>query len=365
MMVMSGPLGYQVSDAPTNRTVRFTNRQPMEVGRKSGTDYISTVQVTGLADGSTVFAVRIVCSVFASLSRFASSYQDIHWNKLEFQIASQMPTTGAGGYIAGFIPDPADTLPTDIQRAKSKLVATPNSIKTNIWDSSCLSVIAGRGKTAVECLPQKLLKTSPSADVREYSPGVFYLILDGQTTDAGSLSLSIAYSVSCKTESVEYDSLLGQSDRLQAAQPVFVQETEDQFFSLSTGIAEPATWDSLFPGYIKPIIDVILETVGVSTTVNVLGDRNTVTSQSYRYSADQDRFYLTLSDGSFVKTISAEIESYVSTLGACYFLIRSLATQISGTTTRNYGVHYKTAGAAGVYSNMPLKPMFERISPDA
>jgi len=361
MMVMSGPLGYQVADAPNNRTVRFTNRQLLEVGRKGGTDYIATVPIDGLADGDTVFAIRITPAVFPSLARYASSYQRIHWNMLEFQISSQMPTISSGGYIAGFVPDPADTLPVDVQRAKAKLVATPNSIKTNIWDSSCLSVISGRGRTAVECLTQRQLYTSPSEDIREYSPGTFYLVLDGPPSENGSLSLSIGYNVSCKVESVEYDNVLGQTDRIQASASMVVQQGGNQF-QLKTDAG--SDWETIFPGYVRPIIDVIIKAVDVYATLpvvagDVVGAVNQATVDTFRYHAAQDNFYATYPDGTPVITGDPSSGAFLATLGACFFLIRSLAPQTGATFF--HGPNYSHKGAQGAFSNIPLKPMFQKI----
>lgn len=298
--VNSGPMGYQVVDAPANRTIRFRGDGPILSGRKVGTDYIAIANPpANTPDGSILFDLMITASLMPQLARFASSYQKIHWNSLEFQIASHAPTNITGGYIAGFIPDPADTLPAEAQRAKAKLVSTPNSIKTNIWDSSCLGVMAGNGRTASSCLPQRLLYTSESQDVREYSPGSFYLVTDGAISGGASISLSIKWDVSCKVESTEYD-IAFQTPTEAAIQSTYAIPTRGTAegsppITINNSIGQaPLTWSQAFPSYSKPKIDVVIEP---GDPLAIYANNATIIVKQWLYNAALDLFYAAYSTG--------------------------------------------------------------------
>jgi hypothetical protein len=53
-------------------------------------------------------------------------------------------------------------------------------------------------------LTNRLFYTSEGSDPREFSPGVLYVVVDGAVNQAGSLSLSATYDVSCSVPSVEF-----------------------------------------------------------------------------------------------------------------------------------------------------------------
>lgn len=190
-------------NAPISTGAGSRNDAAARFLRKAGCDYVSVTQVDKKPDGTVLFEFIIEPSLLPQLSKVGASFQRIHWNRLTFEVSSHMPTTSAGGYIMAFRPDPADALPLTPLEAKQWAVATPNSQKNSIWQSAELTVVAGNGRTSASCLPQRQLYTSASADLREYSPGRFVVVVDGNIDSTGSISLSIQWDCTFHVESFE------------------------------------------------------------------------------------------------------------------------------------------------------------------
>jgi hypothetical protein len=108
-----------------------------------------------------------------------------------------MPTSSSGGYLMGFRADPTDKLPSSAENRKQFVVGTPGSVKNPIWQSYDMVIPARE-------IDNRLYYTSEGIDPREYSPGYFYLVVDGAVNQAGSLSLSIDYDVSCSQPALEF-----------------------------------------------------------------------------------------------------------------------------------------------------------------
>ncbi|UTU02166.1 capsid protein [rice-associated noda-like virus 2] len=191
------PQNQSGTSAPVamGRTVANTARH--FTARQCTTDYIRNFQFTSIADGTTVFAFKVEPALFPTLARFASSYQRIRYHKLVFRLSCHMPTSSSGGYLMGFRADPTDKLPSSAENRKQFVVGTPGSVKNPIWQSYDMVIPARE-------IDNRLYYTSEGVDPREYSPGHFYLVVDGAVNQAGSLSLSIDYDVTCSQPALEF-----------------------------------------------------------------------------------------------------------------------------------------------------------------
>lgn len=252
--------------APINLGMSSRNTQQQRSLRKSGCDYIGVVEFKeGTADGTPLFEYLIEPSLMPQLSRVGSSFQKVHWNRLTFEISSHMPTTASGGYIMAFRPDPADIVPVNALEAKQWAVATPNSQKNSIWQSAKLSVVAQGGLNPAGALSQRQLFTSPSADVREYSPGRFVVITDGAINAEGSISLSIHWDCTFHVESFEpIVSEIAVSELINAIPYLFYTEGLESVpaeYPLRRDGASfrEATLAELFPGIEFPEYNVIVQ----------------------------------------------------------------------------------------------------------
>jgi len=237
----------RAENAPISRAVPVRNNRTNEFHRKSGTDFINTVSTATIADGQVFFAVRIEPQSLPQMAAIGKSYQKVHYNHLTFQIASRMATTTPGGYIAGFIPDAADLLPDDVLERKRKLTSTPNSVGINNWKSTSLTVTSGGGRRAQECLPQRQFFTSESADPREFSPGIFYLIADGAVASPGTISLIIHWDVTFHVQSYETNIQEGIAGELFSSHLLYCYDTEDMPRSGDTATSDYLRWNDIFP----------------------------------------------------------------------------------------------------------------------
>jgi len=219
----------------------------MNVARQCTTDYLGNLEFTSLADGTGIFEYRVEPDTFPTLSRFAASYQRIRYHKITFQLSCHLPTSASGGYVMGFRPDPMDKLPSAAEERKRFVVGTPGSIKNSIWQSTDMTIPS-------RVLTNRLFYTSLGTDAREFSPGTLFVVVDGTVNQAGSISVSATYDVSCSIPSLEYNV----RDEEAAYQNV---RTVDNMYLLSSGryflqANRPDgpyfRWDDFLPNTIRP-----------------------------------------------------------------------------------------------------------------
>lgn len=157
-----------VAEASSVRT------QQADSARMTGTDLIHSyeIRIGDLPAGTVVASELITPGSFRRLARVASAYQRIHYTRLRFRVVPQLPTTSGGGYVAGFVRDPADEVP-DV----SSLLSQTGAVATKWWQSC-----------DVLTLPDsRLYYTSEGSELREFSPGRFMVISNGTCTANGSV----------------------------------------------------------------------------------------------------------------------------------------------------------------------------------
>lgn len=124
--------------------------------------------------GKKVFSVLVTPGLFSRLKTVSIAYQRIRYIKLRFRIETLVSTNTSGGYLVGFVRDPADTVDNI-----NALMAQQGSVATKWWQS-----------TAVEAPTSgRLFYTSSGVEVREFSPGRLVLMVDGPPTQKGSYTV--------------------------------------------------------------------------------------------------------------------------------------------------------------------------------
>lgn len=236
----------RVNNAPISRSKAITGSAQNNYLRKVGDDYIQLVEGPNFADGVTLFAFRIDPASLPQMAGVAKTYQKVHYNRLKFTLASHMPTTATGGYIMCFVPDPDDELPSDILEKKRRATSNPNSIRANIWDTRTLTITAGNGRSPTQCLPQRQFYTSPSVEAREYSPGVFYVVVDGAVNQAGSLSLSVQWDVTFHVQSYENEVSVGLEQDIDTKIDLYCYDGESTSRVGDTASTAYMTWKNTF-----------------------------------------------------------------------------------------------------------------------
>lgn len=147
----------------------------------SGVDRImSFVLDPATLRGGTTFSETLVPSSFQRLGLVARAFQRIRWLKLRFRVEPQVSTATSGGYVAAFIKDPADRI-GDIQQ----LTSTQGSVTTKWWQSSIIDATP----------PDRLFYTSEGAELREYSPGKIVVMVDGEPTQKGNVTVFAEWTV--------------------------------------------------------------------------------------------------------------------------------------------------------------------------
>lgn len=277
-----GPNPNSLAPVSLGRTVRNKTRSP--AATKSGCDYLDITDFTTLPDGQIIFEYLIVPSALPQLSKFAASYQRIRYKRLVFELSAHMPSNAQGGYIMGFRPDPTDELPVDVTQRKRAVTSTPGSIKNSIWKSATLAVNR-------RTLTNRLLYTSVGDDLRECSPGSLWIVSDGKIDNAGSLSLTVRWTVRASTESFEQDLPLVAQNPTTAIKLYAYDDSTTMQIGDTSGSAQ-ATWESVFPQIERPDTDVLFKlpvTFGVHEPSSASADIEY--SNLIRYARSYDRFH--------------------------------------------------------------------------
>lgn len=160
-----------------------------DVAHMSGVDRIYSGAIGPTWPTGTVCVDAFVSpGIFKRLALVARAYQRIRYVRLRFRVEPQMSTATSGGYIVGFVRDPADKVTT-----LDGLTAQQGSVTTKWWQSAVIDATP----------PQRLFYTSDSAEVREYCPGRLVLIVDGVATQTGSFTIFCEWKVELTSASLE------------------------------------------------------------------------------------------------------------------------------------------------------------------
>nr|QIJ56912.1 hypothetical protein [Scaphoideus titanus sobemo-like virus 1] len=163
--------------------------QPQRVLGNSGTDMaivsgvdrlLSVKELKDRASGSIVLDFLVVPSGFKRLARIASAFQKVQYLQLEFSVEPQINAVTAGGYVVGFVSDPDDQIVN-----LDQLTSTRGSVTTKWWQSA----------RVVPKLTNRTYFTSMGSELREFSPGRFVLMVDGQASQTGNLTVFCRWSV--------------------------------------------------------------------------------------------------------------------------------------------------------------------------
>lgn len=178
--------------APVATTMSIVGKNSNTAGL-SGTDRFATIaDISKLPAGSLAIDMMFDPGDVPRLRTVCRAFQHIRYKYLRFKIEPQISTATSGGYVAGFIPDPADVPPGGSELLEY-ITASQGSVTTKWWQQSTIS-------TRVE---NRDYFTSEGAEVREFSPGRFLMAVDGKATQSGNLTVFVEWSVSLHTPSFE------------------------------------------------------------------------------------------------------------------------------------------------------------------
>lgn len=160
----------------------------------SGTDRLFHVKdISKFQDSTVSLDVAIVPSVLARLEKLAEAYQRITYRSLKFRVVPQVSTSTAGGYVTSFVRDVSDKISSD-QFGLSKITAQEGSQTCKWWETA---------QVAVKNFPDLLYTSYTKGDLRFSSPGRFVVATDGQSTQAGSLTVFCDWDVTLSSPSLE------------------------------------------------------------------------------------------------------------------------------------------------------------------
>nr|UBJ26035.1 putative capsid protein [Sichuan mosquito virus 2] len=160
---------------------RVLGKAGSDMARMSGLDRLLHVEdVMRYSSGSTVMAFTVTPSGFKRLAKGAAAFQKIAYEKLVFRVEPQISASTSGGYVAAFVADPDDVIKT-----LDQITSVEGSVTTKWW----------QGASVPARVAKRDFFTSPGLELREFSPGAFYLMVDGKATQAGSLTVFCEWSV--------------------------------------------------------------------------------------------------------------------------------------------------------------------------
>ena len=152
----------------------------------SGEDRLAAFDIK---KGTPIFAnVDINPSVSSRLSLISRAFQRIRWNSVTITATPQASAVTNGGYVCGLVMDPSDRAIT------AKELSATQGAQTKKWY-----------ETAVVRMPSKpdLLYTTIGEDIRLSTPCTFWIVGEGRPSADLTLILSIQWSVTLMTPTVE------------------------------------------------------------------------------------------------------------------------------------------------------------------
>ena len=165
-----------------------------------GSCYLTTIEAKATTDfqvGEIIASAIIVPNTVERLGQLASAYQRIRYNKLGFKFYGQFSEFSAGGLAAAFVRDPSDApefIGPDASQQMMRWISDHAVKMTMKWSK--------QGYLHVPFDPD-LLYTSPSKEVRLYSPGSLWIISDGSPGQLGTVKIEFDYDVTLMEPSLE------------------------------------------------------------------------------------------------------------------------------------------------------------------
>lgn len=177
----SGVGGGGVDVAPSR-----TRAAPGGVFRLNGEDRLASVVVK--KETQTIVSYPVGAFMSPRLGTVSRAFQRLRWDKLVVRVVPQAPLTVKGGYVAGFVMDPADLVVT-----ASSLISHQGSIQKKLYETSILR------------MPQTntLFFTSASEEIRLQEPGIFWFITDGAPAEDITVIITVEWEVSLSYPSLE------------------------------------------------------------------------------------------------------------------------------------------------------------------
>lgn len=150
-----------------------------------------TLARNALTSGGVIFDVIFTPDACPRLSRIATLYQRVQYHQIRFDLIMQNPTTARGGYIAGFIADPAET-----QVTVAALMSNKNSVMAPWYQSSTI---------VAEFRRADVFYTDPevAGSPRWYSPGTFWALVDNAPADSISAVLTVTWDATFSVPTAE------------------------------------------------------------------------------------------------------------------------------------------------------------------
>jgi hypothetical protein len=153
----------------------------------SGRDRVFT-ETKIFEDGHIAATIPIFTGMSTRLGRIASAFTRINWISLTFEIDPKCAATTAGGYVAGFVPDPLDD-----NISLASLTSTKGAQSKKWWESSKFMI----------SLPKVSMFTEEHENPRLSSPGIFYVLVDGPTGDSVTLTVTATWRVKLSQPTTE------------------------------------------------------------------------------------------------------------------------------------------------------------------
>lgn len=151
---------------------------------------VGTYEIEADADPGIVLQLQFSPSVLSRLRLLSSGFQRITYNSLVFEVVAKSSTLNAGGYIAGFVPDPDDE-----GISLTRLAASAGADTYSWWQNADVDAVFKDN--------QRTFWTSAGGEKRLWSPGIFYIIADGNPTSKLSLTVNVHYWVHLSIPSLE------------------------------------------------------------------------------------------------------------------------------------------------------------------
>lgn len=140
-------------------------------------------------------AVELIINpaTFARLEKIADAFQRIMYCRLAFTVVPAISTSTGGSYVAAFVPDATDSIPST-EFGLQKLTSQQSSVTKKWWESSIVSI---------NSLPDRYYTSYNANTPRWSSPGKFVLAVDGKATQPGSLTVHCEWQVCLSAPSLE------------------------------------------------------------------------------------------------------------------------------------------------------------------
>lgn len=157
----------------------------------SGTDRVlSPVKISGVTPGQVLADLMVQPMMAKRMATLAQAYQQIMYLAVTFRVTAQAPSLVGGGYVAGFVRDPADLVPES--DAVGFLIRNAGAKVMNWWSPSTYRLPRN---------PKWFYTEKPmiGADaLREYSPARFLVVADSVASAAnqdGYISIEMDWTV--------------------------------------------------------------------------------------------------------------------------------------------------------------------------